>query len=653
MRFVLLLALLLGAAPCALAVEAALPAKVPALSEWVRGVEISRMTLSPDGAWIAGIGEGHGSPAFVMDVETGATTVIARQRTQYGFAFGPGPDRVHWITNDLLAVDFSDRTSFSVDRRGTRMAKLGERFIRRLPEAGSSGETVLAYRDLDDGEIAIVNARTGSRRSLDVSLPGKPIHWAFDPAGTLRAVTTYHASMWSEESRIVQWFRASAESVWEKLEEADATDDTWVPLRVLAQPHALAVLSRHGRDTYAVLQYDTVAKSMGEVLAGHPSEDIVDVQGLDGDAFEKVVTHGLKQRTYWFDARWAALQASVDAAIPGRINSLHGDPGGRVLVFSRGDVDRGHWYLLDTRSMHLREIAAADTRLSLAQMRPMQTLEYRARDGLSIPAYLTRPEGDPAVPAPMVVLIHGGPHVRDEWEWNQEVQVLAAHGYAVFQPQFRGSSGFGRRFEEAGYRQWGRSMQDDITDGVRMLVERGIADPARVCIYGASYGGYAALWGTVKTPELYRCAVSLAGVSDLGDLVSFKLFDDSSRAGRRLRRSRIGDPEAMKRELDEVSPLKNAARVSVPVLIGHGLSDTRVLPSHSKDMVRALQDLGKPVKWAPFENEGHGGWRVGNQIAWYELMLTFLHEHIGGRLPQAYPPKAAAGSARSPASSPR
>jgi dipeptidyl aminopeptidase/acylaminoacyl peptidase len=229
----------------------------------------------------------------------------------------------------------------------------------------------------------------------------------------------------------------------------------------------------------------------------------------------------------------------------------------------------------------------------------------------------------------MVVLIHGGPNVRDRWEWNEEVQVLASYGYVVFQPQFRGSSGFGRRFQEAGYLQWGLAMQDDVTDGVNELIARKIADPARICIYGASYGGYAALWGVIKTPTLYQCGVSLAGVSDLEAMLSGSILDDSTALSREIWRARIGDLSKQRAQFAEVSPLKNAARVQVPLLIAHGEQDTRVLISQSKKMVAALEAAGKSVEWMPFPNEGHGLAWAEDRERFYAALLSFLQRNIG------------------------
>lgn len=383
-----------------------------------------------------------------------------------------------------------------------------------------------------------------------------------------------------------------------------------------------------------MFRYDTATRRHLEMMAGHPREDLLQVTGLGAASVERVATDGIKPQLTWFDARWAAVQAGVDAALPGRLNVLSGDKNGRVLVASAGDVDPGRWFVLDTRSGRFREITEAMPGLKPDTMRPMEPISYAARDGVTVPAYLTRPAGVDG-PAPMVVLIHGGPHVRDRWGWDEEVQLMARAGYLVFQPQFRGSTGFGRRFEEAGYRQWGRAMQDDITDGVRHLVERKLADPQRICIYGASYGGYAALWGTIRTPELYRCGVSFAGVSDLKDMLGSGMWDDSTPISREITRVRIGDPEQDAQALDEVSPLRHAARVGVPLLIAHGSEDLRVLPSQSRAMVRALEAAGRPVQWMSIDGEGHGLNLVRSRIRYFTALMNFLDHHLGAAAPAA------------------
>ena len=332
--------------------------------------------------------------------------------------------------------------------------------------------------------------------------------------------------------------------------------------------------------------------------------------------------------------------------LPGRVNLLSGNPEGTVLIFSYGDVDPGRWYLLDVPEATLRWLAAARQHLDVQRMRPMQALHYEAADGLRIPAYLTLPAGEqPPRGWPVVVLVHGGPAARDHWGWNEEVQLLASHGYAVLQPQFRGSTGFGRAFEVAGRGQWGRAMQDDLRDGVRHLVARGLADPGRVCIVGASYGGYAAVWGLLRDAALYRCGVTLNGVADIGYMFSDGSDSNDDKLTRELLRRTVGDARLDRAALDAVSPLQHAARLRAPLLIVHAEEDLRVPISHARKLMAALEaaDLraGRDFEWLPLRGESHGMVFVASRYAYYERLLAFLGRHLAAGAPGQPTEKAA------------
>lgn len=363
-------------------------------------------------------------------------------------------------------------------------------------------------------------------------------------------------------------------------------------------------------------------------MAGHPTQDILVTDGLDTAEFRRVVTNGMKVKQYWFDETWAYMQASVDAALPDTQNILSGDPAKRLLVFSYSDTNPGQWYQLEIPAMSMRYLGSQIPNVDSSKERPMQIRTYKARDGMRIPAYLTLPEKIDS-PQPTIVMIHGGPTERDHWGWDREVQILAGSGYVVFQPQFRGSDGFGRKFREAGYGQWGLAMQDDITDGVEYLIKEGIADPKRIRIYGASYGGYAALWGLVKTPDLYRCGVSFAGVSDIEFMFHDRSDRNSSKAVRELMRFHIGDAKLDRAQFDAVSPLKHADQIKAPILLMHGTADERVPISHSRKMLAALQENKKTYEWQEFEDERHGLSRPRNRIFFYSKLVEFFGKYIG------------------------
>lgn len=609
--------------------DAAATATTTPIEHLLAAPMLARASLSPDGRHLAAVGDAHGRPiALILDLTTQEARSVTPNMAPAN-RWREGIDGqvldMRWISPELLILRMTAAVSMVMRPDGTLLHRLDGSFLEQLPDAEDGAERVLLA---SENALHVVNLRTGERVKESVDLPDDGVYWAFDAQGRLRAATTKDTSRWTGRTVWTQWHRAAAPgSRWQALEKTEDADQVWQPLRVLADGQ-IAVRARAGRDTLAVFRYDPVKRQFGELMAGHETDDIVGAAGLDAAFFESVVTGGLKRKQYWFDARWARLQSAVDASLPDSLNTLSGaKPGGHVLVHSRSDVGPGRWYALDTATMRMAEVGVARPDIDPAKMRPMAAYRYAARDGLRVPAYLTRP-ATPG-PAPTIVLIHGGPWARDDWAWDPEVQLLAAQGYAVFQPQFRGSYGFGQAYLEAGYRQWGLAMQDDITDGVQDLVARGIADPARVAIVGASYGGYAAMWGLVKTPRLYRCGVSFAGISDLADFLTTSWTDDSTAESRRLRRRLVGDPATAKAQLEAVSPIRHVDRIEVPLLLAHGSYDQRVLPDQSEAMVRAMKQRGKSVEWMPLAT-GHGFPAAGSSVRrnYYKRLLAFLGEHL-------------------------
>lgn len=586
--------------------------------------------LSPDGKHIAAIGFwGVNQGLMIVDTETMATTmpITGHKVTRGNYRYTKSPREAVWVTNSLIAIDYGYVVE-TVDLQGKRVAELGERLIGKADQGNADSPMMLIYTDVDSGSVALVDGATGKKSRFSVPMSGRQASSVFDSKGQLRAVTMVNSEFWKDVTMVSNWYKTSPQGEWIKLADFGITEDYWRPISVPDEPNKLIINSRLGRDTYAIFEYDTSTRKIGEMLAGHPTQDILSVSGDRDEDFRRVVTSGLMPQTVWFDAAWGGLQKSVDGALPGRINRLSGDRKNQVLVQSYADVDPGRWYLLDAKSMKLREIGRNRTKIDPAQMRKMETVNYPGKDGLVIPAYLTRP-ASVGSPAPAVIMIHGGPTVRDHWGWDQDVQFLASRGYVVLQPQFRGSSGFGRKFEISGYGQWGKSMQDDVTAGVEWLIAQGIADPARICIYGASYGGYAAMWGLAKTPDLYKCGISFAGVSDIELMFNDSSDVNSDKIGRQFLRSRIGDVRMNKEEFAQVSPLQHAQAISAPVLLMHGVDDERVPIAHAKKMRKALQKHNKDVEYFEFEDEGHGLNYAYSKVIFFEKLEAFLAKHIG------------------------
>jgi dipeptidyl aminopeptidase/acylaminoacyl peptidase len=303
---------------------------------------------------------------------------------------------------------------------------------------------------------------------------------------------------------------------------------------------------------------------------------------------------------------------------------------GRFVVQSTSDRDPGTYYLLDPDKRTLEEVLRTLEWLKPEQLSKTTVVRYKARDGLEIPAYLTLPNGREPKKLPLVAWIHGGPWVRDDWRYDPEVQFLASRGYAVLQPNYRGSTGFGLRHLNASFRQWGQSMQDDITDGIRRLVDDGIVDANRVCIGGGSYGGYATLMGLVKDPKQYRCGISVVGVSDLIWMQElgysdFNSYDpDSADAYFSVT---MGDLKTDRAMLEKYSPRRHADQVEAPVLFLHGADDRRVPIKHAEGMRDALKAAGKPYEWVVYNGEGHGFMKPENRLDYFQKMEAFLARH--------------------------
>jgi dipeptidyl aminopeptidase/acylaminoacyl peptidase len=298
----------------------------------------------------------------------------------------------------------------------------------------------------------------------------------------------------------------------------------------------------------------------------------------------------------------------------------------KAIFLSTTDRNPGTYYLLDTAALRLKKLFDLAEWIHPQEMAPMKPMEYKARDGLTIHGYLTLPLGGSGKNLPLVVNPHGGPSARDVWEFDPGVQFLANRGYAVLQVNFRGSTGYGKSFLKAGFREWGLKQQDDITDGVKWVIDQGIADPKRVCIFGASYGGYAALIGLEQTPELYRCGISYAGVTDI--IRTLKKSLPELKIAEAMAIEQIGDVKEDKAHLKDVSPLAHVDKIQVPVFLAHGEYDRRVPIETARDLARALKKQGKLYDFMVRDDEDHGFHQETNKIAFWTKVEAFLKSNL-------------------------
>lgn len=392
------------------------------------------------------------------------------------------------------------------------------------------------------------------------------------------------------------------------------------------------VIDSRGRDTAALMEID-LATHESRVLAEDPEADIVRA-AYDPNTSRPYAAVSVAARERWhlidpayaFDLdRLRAVQADSDFAIESQSNER-----GRIICYySRSDA-AGEFRLYDRSERSTKPLFKSRTDLDGVKLRPMEPVVIPASDGVSLPGYLTRPADD-ARNGPLVLTIHGGPYARDMWGYSALHQWLASRGYGVLSVNYRGSTGFGKKFVNIADQGWGGRMQDDLTDAAAWVVAQGHADPRRIGFFGASYGGYAALTAATKTPETFACIVDVFGPSDLVTMMrGFPPYWSSWLADWRRR---LADPEteAGRQWLTERSPLYHADRIVRPMLIAQGLKDVRVTSKESEQIVQAMRQRQIPVTYVSFPDEGHGFVREENRIAFIAVMEAFLAQHLGGR----------------------
>ncbi len=426
------------------------------------------------------------------------------------------------------------------------------------------------------------------------------------------------------------YYRAGNGADWQLINDESVTDLVWQPLGFAADDTVAFINSTRLDGPDEVLAFNPATGSTRRVLRDDTVDAAMVLEGVGGTGPVGVIFNDGKPRTAFFDeaSEDARLYRSLEAAFGGdalRITSQTAD-GKIALVKTWSDRSPGDYFLFN------RETKKADHLLSqrewfdpreMAERRPIQ---LKARDGLALHGFLTLPKGKAEKKLPMVIHPHGGPFgIQDTWDFDTQSQMLAEAGYAVLQVNFRGSGGYGQPFTAAGKRQWGKAMQDDITDATRWAIQQGVADPGRICIYGASYGAYASLMGVAKEPDLYKCAVGYVGVYDLPTMHTHGDIQGHG-SGQTYLREWIGE----RKDLTAVSPSSMAERIKVPVFLAAGGEDKRTPIEHTKMMERALISNGIPVETLYFANEGHGFYLEANRREYYTQLLAFLSRHIGG-----------------------
>lgn len=466
-----------------------------------------------------------------------------------------------------------------------------------------------------------INVVTGEMKMVAEN-PGKVTQWVTDHAGRLRAAIT------SDGVNTSLLTRPDENSPFKAVITTNFRESI-SPQFYTFDDKAIYATSNIGRDKSAVV---TIAPETGKETGLLYQNPEVDVAGLAYSKKRKVVTFASfvtwKQERKFFDAETEAMDKTLREKLSGyEIEiSAHDKAEDKFIVVALNDRTPGSRYLFDKKSGGLTKLAEVAPWLNPAQLAPMKPIEYKSRDGLAIHGYLTLPLGREAKNLPAVVIPHGGPWARDTWSYDPEVQFLANRGYAVLQMNFRGSTGYGRKFWEASFKQWGKTMQDDITDGVQWLIKQGVADPKRIAIYGGSYGGYATLAGVTFTPDLYAAAVDYVGVSNL--FTFMKTIPPYWKPYLDMFHEMVGDEVKDKDLLAATSPALHADKIKTPLLVAQGAQDPRVNKAESDQIVAGLKKRGIDVEYMVKDNEGHGFHNEENKFAFYEAMEAFLAKHL-------------------------
>ncbi len=635
-----------------------------AIEDFARAPIIESMQLSPDGQALAYLREYAARTHFcVLDLgEDGRTFRFKVGDVPYNGALMPKEvARFSWASDQrvILTTTVWDRLygAAAVDRDGKQWRGLsGYEFDRTGRYADPAFEIIHTF---DDGSgrvlmldrrgsgaerlfphVLEVNTVTGDSKRV-LANPGRVTAWLSDHQGVVRI-----GILRVDDERIAVMYRENEDTVWRELPLPSRGHEKLRPLGFDPHNGNFYVAGFNAEDRWSVFKFDLTDGSLSEPLVSDPVYDTLGdgiTPRFAGLPLARPIFSAAQQaligmtyvtestRVLWFDSDFAKIQAAVDQARPGRTNLLvnQSRDDNRLLFLSFSDRDPGAYFLLDRAGRSFKPIGSRMDWIKPGDMSPMLAIHYTARDGETIHGYLTVPAGHDPKALPLVVMPHGGPWIRDTWGFNPMVQLLASRGYAVLQMNYRGSRGYGSAFNLAGKQQVGRATQTDIEDATRWAIAAGLADPARIAIFGASYGGYSALFGLGQSPDLYRCGVSLAGVTDWNTILGRKGSDPAYEFARRHWKENIGDPDEDEAFLATISPVNFAEKITAPTLVIQGRDDRTVPPQQARAFIAAMKQADHAPETLFVKNTGHSLATERARIEVFTAVVTFLEQHLG------------------------
>jgi len=635
----LLSAALLCLSTTAIAADRAPPAAKPSLPVATFAAEpfMSQPLLSPDGSSVAARATVKGKAEILVFKLAGAN------RTPQVFSLGDATIAdINWAGPSHLLLTVGSKTNFlGFEIPVTRLVTLdlisgASRFLDEKSHGFFAGDVL--YTNPAGGWVLVssqseitttpsvkrIDLATGAVTLVEKARPGV-WNWYADNAGVVRAGIAYDDDRWTV------WYREKPEDPLKPIRNKapkDGDKGTVDGMRFLSGDDSGLIVTNAKTGRFGAYHYDFKTGTIGQPIFENADVDLASVlvDPITG-VVSGITYEDERWRVMWLDPAMRALQVRVEKALPNAEDIIlnRSTDGNRMLIWSGSASDPGTYYLYDRAAKRIEAFAKPYSDLEGVRLAPVAAVKYNARDGLMIPGYLTLPLDRPDHALPLVVMPHGGPFARDTWDYDPFVQFLASRGYAVLQPNFRGSTGYGKDYVEKGYGQWGRAMQDDVDDGVDWLVASGKVDPKRVCIMGASYGGYAALWGAIRNPDKYRCAISLSGVTDLPGILRYDRKSFSAPRYFRQWQSKVQGEDKI--DLKLVSPLAQADRLTVPVLIAHGEKDDTVPPRQAHQMVDALTARKAEVESLFYKDEGHGLVKKEDLTDFLTHLDAFLAKH--------------------------
>ncbi|MBU0695811.1 MAG: S9 family peptidase [Bacteroidetes bacterium] len=588
--------------------------------------EKSSFHISPDGKFLSYLKPFQGKlNLYIQSIDKNETLQITSYQDQgIKYYFWVGNNRLFYVKDK---DDNDNYQAFAVNSNGKSIKKFNtspKTRIEVIDEMKANDNFILIAmneRVPESFDVYQLNVKTGEKVMI-IKNPGNIVEWISDNNGNVKL------AIGSDGVNETLYFRESTQVEFKPI-ISNNFKNSLQPLCFTEEKNHIYALSNLGRDKMALVDFDCSLAKETRLIYENPQADVMDVVYSKSKKKLVYLTYEISKReTHFFDDKAKEMYDNISTQLPNQeLKIIDKDKlEDNFLIKTYTDKDPGAYYLYKVTDKSLVKLSDVNKGIDPSNMCPMQAISYKSRDGITIHGYLTLPLGKNKKDLPCVIMPHAGPSTRNLWGYSSEVQYLANKGYAVFQMNFRGSTGYGKAFQTAGFKQWGKKMQDDITDGVNWLIKEKIADPERIGIYGYRFGGYAALNQVIYHPELYKCAVSYSGFINLFNYL--KSFPAYYKPYQQMLNEMIGNPESDADYLKYASPIFQSDKIKVPILIAQGAKDPSVNVNEMNQFVKELRKRQISVNYILKDNENHNFRDQKNKMEFYKQLGIFLDKNL-------------------------